>query len=82
MFSGLLIANSIRIVRSTDETLVGLTGRIVDETKNTLVLMREGSKTVVPKSAVSFELVDDIGNARILVGSDLIATPQERVNKV
>lgn len=82
MFSGLLIANSIKIIDSTDKTLIGISGRIVDETKNTLVLLSGQSRIVVPKSVVSFELKDNWGKTNNLVGSELISSPQERINKV
>lgn len=81
MFAGLLISNSIRVVGSTDKTLMGLCGQIVDETKNTLVVALKDARVVIPKSVVSFEMRDNSGKAHFN-GSDLIGTPQERINKV
>ncbi len=82
LFGGLLIGNSTKIVESKDKHLLGITGRIVDETKNTLILICTGSKIVVPKSIVSLELVGEKGAVLHVSGSELIGTPQERLSKL
>ncbi len=82
MFGGLLIGKSIRIIESTDKTLAGISGRIIDETKNTLILIRGESKMIIPKSIASFELLDERGLIVCIAGSELLGTPQERLSKI
>lgn len=63
------------VVKSTDKNREGMKGKVIDETKNTLVL--EGGK-VIPKKEVELEF--DLGNEKVLVeGKKLIGRSEDRV---
>jgi ribonuclease P protein subunit POP4 len=83
MYAKMLIGKSVTVAESSDKSLVGLNGKIVDETKNTLLILKSPSHTVrVPKSVVTIQLDrSKFDKAEILLGRDIIGTPQERIYK-
>ncbi|MEA3203812.1 MAG: ribonuclease protein subunit [Thermoplasmata archaeon] len=79
---GELIGLAAAIVASTDPGLVGLAGRIVDETLRTLVLRRaDGREVRVGKAESTFEVATARGAVRI-VGAAIEFRPEDRTKKV
>lgn len=76
-----LIGLSVLVAGSTDSGLVGVSGRIVDETRNTLLVETERGTKRIPKSntSLTFTLPDGL-RARVS-GSILISQPENRINK-
>lgn len=72
-----LIGLYAEVSRSTDPSRTGTKGRVVDETKNTLVLESGGAEKVVPKKEVwlRFKLA---GRHVDVKGSALLARPEDR----
>jgi ribonuclease P protein subunit POP4 len=68
-------------VRSAHAGWDGLTGRVVDETKHTLVVERaSGSEATVPKQGQSF--VFRVGDGVVVVqGDDIRFQPEDRTKK-
>ncbi len=77
-----LIGLEARVVKSTNKNLVGLGGRVVDETRNTIVLRSiDGVERVIPKDAgtMAFTLPD---TTKVEInGSILIGRPEDRIHK-
>jgi ribonuclease P protein subunit POP4 len=76
-----LIGRTVQLCGSTNKSLVGLSGMIVDETRNTLIMQTNRGVKCVPKSntSLSFTLPD---YQRVIVsGSILISQPENRINK-
>ena len=75
---------SVRVVDATHEGYVGIEGRVVDETANTLLVGRDSGVRQVPKAAATFEfaLPDDDGEGDtsyvIVEGERLVARPARR----
>lgn len=59
-----LIGLNAEIVESTNKTLVGVKGKIIDETKNLLVI---GDKKI-PKSQVILKINEQTINGKMLIG--------------
>ena len=77
---GELIGLSIRITSSTDPLNQGIEGKIIDETKNTVVLSIGDVKRSFEKKSIIFETTTN--NRKITVdGSLLIGRPHERLKK-
>ena len=77
-----LIGLAATIVASTDPGLVGLAGRIVDETLRTLVLRRaDGREVRVGKAESAFEVATARGPVRI-AGAAIEFRPEDRTKKV
>jgi ribonuclease P protein subunit POP4 len=79
---GELIGMAASIVASTDPGLVGLAGRIVDETLRTLTLRRaDGREVRVGKAESTFEVATPRGPVRI-AGAAIEFRPEDRTKKV
>lgn len=69
-----LIGLKVRVVKSTDHNREGTIGKIIDETKNTIIL--ENGK-ILPKKECVFEF--DINEKIVVDGKDFIKKPEYRL---
>ncbi len=77
-----LIGLRVKIVKSSDPTLINVEGVVVDETKNTLVIRRQNGKEIrVQKDICVFRFMLDDGNAVEVSGEVLVARPEDRIKK-
>jgi ribonuclease P protein subunit POP4 len=78
-----LIGLRVRISSSSDPSQNGAGGRVVDETRNTLVLIREdGKKAIrVPKDGSRFQFTLPDGRVSELEGSSIAFRPEDRVKR-
>ena len=72
------IGSTMNIVESTDPTLVGRTGLVLDETKNTLVMLEKDSTLRIGKAGITFSL----DNSNVVVQGALVGQrPEDRTNR-
>jgi ribonuclease P protein subunit POP4 len=76
-----LIGLSVLVAESTNKGLVGISGKIVDETRNTLLVETERGLRRIPKSYTSLILTLPDGQRARVSGSILISQPENRINK-
>jgi RNase P/RNase MRP subunit p29 len=77
-----LIGLGAKIIESSDQSLAGVRGTIVFETKNTLTVRTEnGTKQIAKAAAKKIELAIPAG-ACFISGSSLIARPEDRVSRL
>lgn len=78
-----LIDLTVAIKDSSDPGLIGIGGKVVDETKNTLRIETRGGKLItVQKERNVFEFILS-GNERVLLdGGDIAYRPQDRIKKI
>lgn len=78
-----LIGLPVRVVRSADSSLDGLSGRVVDETRNMLVLRRDadGRQLRVAKEHCTFRFGLPGGLTADLDGSGIRFRPEDRVKR-
>lgn len=75
-----LIGLRVKVVKSTDPGLSGLSGTVVDETKNVLVISDGATERNVPKVTSTFAF--DLGAKQALVDGRTIAfNPKDRIKK-
>ncbi|MFB3764462.1 MAG: ribonuclease P protein component 1 [Methanotrichaceae archaeon] len=76
-----LIGLRVTIADSSDPGQAGLSGRIVDETRNTFLLETKQGIKRIPKmnSSLIFDLPE--GQRLKITGSILISQPENRINK-
>ncbi len=68
----------MNIVESNDPTLVGRTGLVLDETKNTLVMLEKDSTIRIGKAGITFTL----DNSDVVVQGALVGQrPEDRTNR-
>lgn len=75
------IGLKVKIVKSTQKHLIGLEGKVVDETKNLLVIETEGKERKIPKKTAIFRFFVDDGEVDI-DGSKITFRHFERPKKV
>lgn len=74
-----LIGLSVLVDASTDPSLVGLRGVVVDETRNTFTVETVRGEKMVPKRGTAFTF-DVEGGVRV-AGDDLVFRPEDRIKK-
>lgn len=72
-----LIGLTIAVEKSTDPTQIGAKGRIIGETKNTIMLLTSKGERTVQKEGAIFDVSVNGKNVRI-DGKTLAKTPEER----
>ena len=77
------IGLEIEITNSSQRELVGLKGKVVDETKNLLVIDKTDGKEVrIPKVSSIFRFTLDDGSKFDIEGMKITFRPEERPKKV
>ncbi len=74
-----LIGLDVEVVEATDPNQRGIEGRVVDETRNTLLLESDGTEVRVPKAGNTFRFA--VGEGIIVRGDRLRHRPEDRVKK-
>lgn len=76
-----LIGLKVRVAGSSNKTNVGLTGKVVDETRNTLVIEKlDGKEVRIAKDSAVFSF--EIGSVWVKVdGKLLVGRPEDRIKK-
>ena len=70
------LSRSIEVIDSTDPTLVGVSGTVVDETRRTIVITTGSKEVTLAKDTIRFT-IDDEEIDGTLVGQ----RPEERIGK-
>ncbi|MCS7131605.1 MAG: ribonuclease P protein component 1 [Hadesarchaea archaeon] len=76
-----LIGLEARVVNSSDPNLIGISGTIIDETRNMLVIEQMERPKMVPKANSIFRITLPDGEEVEVEGTKLVARPEERVKK-
>jgi ribonuclease P protein subunit POP4 len=76
-----LIGLSVKVVESTNPSLLEISGRVVDETKNTLLIETRKGERRVPKTYSRFQFALPDGQKVLVSGFILHSQPENRMNK-
>ncbi len=76
-----LIGLEVLVENSLDPGLIGLSGQIVDETRNTFLLETERKIKRIPKANTSLIFTLPKGERVRVAGSVLISQPENRISK-
>jgi ribonuclease P protein subunit POP4 len=76
-----LIGLDVRVDNSSDPTQIGVSGKIIDETYNMLIVKQNDKIKMVPKSISVFTLILPDGEEVEVDGARLIGKPEERVRR-
>lgn len=74
-----LIGLDVEVVVATDPTLRALSGRVVDETRNMLVIEVQGVEKMVSKKGSRFRFPTRGGVE--VEGEDILYRPEDRIKK-
>jgi len=75
------IGLDVKVVNSTNPNYVGITGKVIDETRNTLVIRHENEDKVVAKNVAVFHFTMPDGSVVEVEGNVIIGRPEDRVKK-
>jgi len=76
-----LIGLNARVVKSSQLNYVGISGKVVDETRNTLVILSENRKKIVIKNVATFHFTLPDGTIVEIDGKAIVGRPENRVKK-
>lgn len=76
-----LIGLKARIENSSNPTLLGTHGTIINETRDMLVIEQAGGTKIVPKASSKFMFTLPGGEEVVVDGGKLVGRPEERVRR-
>jgi len=76
-----LIGLPVKVVRSLNKDLVHLSGTVLDETKNMLIISQGGRRKSIPKSVATFEFTLPNGTKVEVDGEKSVGRPEDRIRK-
>jgi ribonuclease P protein subunit POP4 len=74
-----LIGLEVKVSRAKNPEIRGVKGRIVDESRNMLVVAERGNKLLIPKDVATFRFKLDDGTIVDVNGERLVARPENRL---
>ena len=74
-----LIGLDARVSKSLNKQLLGLRGRIIDETRNTLTLKQDSDQIIIPKDVVHLRLRLPKGEVAEIDGRATTVRPEDRI---
>ncbi len=75
------IGLDVKVVKSSNPHVVGIKGRVVDETRNTLTILHKGKKRTVIKDTAVFDFVMPDGTVVEIDGKVIMGRPEDRIKK-
>jgi len=76
-----LIGLGAKVTRSQNPFLIGIEGTIIDETKNTLIILENDEKKIIPKEVVVLRLNLADGTLIEVEGKEIVGRPEDRLKK-
>ena len=76
------IGLEVEVSNSSQRELIGLKGTVVDETKNLIIIEKDGREVKVPKVSATFRFTLDNGEKVDVLGKKIAFRPHERPKKV
>lgn len=74
-----LIGLEVRVVKSSQSSHIGVKGKIVDETKNTLIINHKGRDKTIAKETTTLHFKLPNGLIVEVEGKNLVKRPEDRV---
>jgi len=81
IIQGELIGLDAKVVKSTNPSNLGISGKVTDETRNTLIIRQNENDKVVAKDTAVFQFTLPNGTVVEVEGAAIIGRPEDRVKK-
>jgi ribonuclease P protein subunit POP4 len=75
------IGAEVKITESRHSAYVGMSGRVVDETRNTFTILSHGKRKVIPKDTSTFGFKSVDSAIVEIEGKILVGRPEDRLKK-
>ena len=72
------LARNIHVTESTDPTLVGISGQVIEETRRTIVVQTSNGNKILAKDVINFKL--DSEN-KVIEGFTVTQRPEDRITR-
>ncbi len=77
-YTAQFIGREVEITGSRNPTYTGISGRVIDETRNTLLVGHGNRSTRIPKKSVTFRIMPE---GTVINGRYVCLTPEERMKQ-
>ena len=81
VIQGEFIGLNTKVAKNCNPSLVKMTGRVIDETRNTFVVVHNGEQKTIPKDTSVFHFTMRDGTVVEIDGKLLLGRPEDRVKK-
>lgn len=75
------IGTQVKVHKSMHPDYVGISGKVIDETRNTFTLLHEGRRKMVVKELATFHFKFQDGTIVEIDGKLLVGRPEDRLKK-
>ena len=75
------IGTEAEVAKSKDPNYIGLSGKIIDETRNTFIMLHEGKRRKIVKEVAVFHFRLPDGTVVEIYGKLLVGRPEDRLKK-
>jgi ribonuclease P protein subunit POP4 len=75
------IGTEANVSKSMHPDYVGISGKIIDETRNTLTILHEGKRKIVVKDSAVFHFKFSDGTIVEIDGKILVGRPEDRLKR-
>ncbi len=75
------IGLDVTVAKSSNSHVVGISGRVVDETRNTFTILRNDTRKVVVKDTAVFDFVIPDGTVVEIDGKVIMGRPEDRIKR-
>jgi len=75
------IGLNAKVVKSNNPSYVGISGQVINETRNTFVIRQKNEDKVVVKEAAVFQFTLPNGTVVEIEGKVILGRPEDRVKK-
>lgn len=76
-----LIGLEAKVVKSSNPYNMGISGRVMDETRNTLVILHRDKEKVIVKNSAGFQFTLPDGTVVEVDGKVLVGRPEDRLKR-
>ena len=76
-----LIGLNAKVVRSSHPGYMGIEGRVLDETRNTILILHKNKKKIIIKKTSVFNFTMPDGTIVEIDGKAIIGRPEDRIKK-
>ena len=76
-----LIGLNAKVTKSSNRNSIGISGKVIDETRNTLVIRQNDDNKTIQKETTTFQFTLPGGTVIEVEGNALIGRPEDRVKK-
>ncbi|HVP41420.1 MAG TPA: ribonuclease P protein component 1 [Candidatus Krumholzibacteriaceae bacterium] len=81
IIQGEFIGLDAKITKNNNPSLVKMKGKIINETRNTFVILQEGKQKIIPKDTSVFHFIMQDRTVVEIDGKLLLGRPEDRVKK-